>query len=135
MLAHADRRVQRARGDTGEESTPLLLASVGEKTGCHLAVGDPVRGHRCTLGQQLLGHHVAMQVPQSVPAVLGRDGEADEPGFGQPRGEGRVPFREPGIDRGFPAVGRAIRGHEVPDRRTQLAQLAVVGAQGFEFAH
>ncbi len=135
MLAHPDRRVQLACDDAGQDPTPLLLAAVREKTGSHLTVGDPVRGDGCAVRQQLLCHHIAMQVPESVPAVLGRDGEADEPGIGEPGGEVGVPFREPRIDRRFPAVAGAISGHEVPDRRTQFGQFAVVGAQGLEFAH
>ena len=95
VLAHPDRRVQLARGDAGQHPTPLLLAAVREQAGCHLTVGDPVRGDGCAVRQQLLGHHIAMQVSESVPAVLGGDGEADEPGVGEPGGEVGVPVREP----------------------------------------
>ena len=76
-----------------------------------------------------------MQVSESVSAVLVGDGEADEPGVGKPNGEVGIPLREPGVHRGSPAVSGAISGQEIPDRRTQLRQFAVVCAQGVEFAH
>ena len=135
MLAHPDRRVQLARDDARQQPVSLLVAAVGEKAGCHLAVGDPVSGDGCAVGQQFLGHHVAVQVSEAVPAVLGGDGEADEPGVGEPDGEVGIPLGQPAVHRGHPAVCGAISGQEVPDRRTQIGQFAVIGAQGLEFAH
>ena len=95
-----------------------------------------MRGHGCAVGQQFLGHHVAVQVSEAVAAVLGGDGEADEPGVGEPDAEKSAShLRQPAVDRGLPAVPVAISGQEVPDRRTQFGQFAVVGAQRIEFAH
>jgi hypothetical protein len=85
--------------------------------------------------QQFLGDNVAVQIAQATTAVLGRDGQADESGGGQPVGEVRVPPRQPAVDLRFPAELGAIGGQELADRRPQLGQVAVVGAQCIEFAH
>ncbi len=107
----------------------------GEQTGCHLAVGDPMCGDGRSVREQFLGHDVAMQVTEAVAAVSGGDGEADEAGVGQPRGELRIPLRQPAVDGRLPAEGGAISRQKVPDRRPQRGQSPVVGAQGIEFTH
>ena len=117
MLAHPDRRVEPARGDARQQPPPLLVGAVRQQRGRDLTVGDPVRGDRRAVRQQFLGHHVAVQVTQPAAAVLGGDGQADEPGVGQPGGEVRVPLRQPGVDGRLPAELGAIGGQELPDRR------------------
>ena len=122
MLAHADRRVQTSRGDARKQSVSLLLAAVGQQAGCDLAVGDPVRGNRRAVGQQLLGHHVAVQVAESVPAVLGGDGQTDEPGVGEPRGEGFVPSRSQESTAGCqPNSARSFRKKSRTDARSAVS--------------
>ena len=135
VLAHPDRRVQGARDDARQQAVSLVVAAVGEEARCHLPIGDPVSGDGCAVSQQFLGHHVAVQVSEPVPAVLGGNGEADEPGVGQPDGEVGIPLGQPAVHRRHPAVCGAISGQEIADRRAQSGQFAVIGAQDLEFAH
>ena len=60
-LAHADRELDLAARHAGQEAQPLLLGPVAQEQGPGLAVGDPVRRHRGTRGQQLLDHDVALE--------------------------------------------------------------------------
>jgi hypothetical protein len=84
MLAHSDGRIEPPRGDPRQQPSALVLGAVREQRGCHLPVGDPVRGDGCAVRQQFLGHHVSMQMPKPVSAVLGRDGQAAEAGWATP---------------------------------------------------
>ncbi len=117
MLTHPDRRVQPARGDDRQKFPALLVAAVRQQRRSELTIGEPVRGDRRAVGQQFLGHHVAVQMTQPAAAVLGGDGQADEPRVAQPGGEFGVPPGQPGVDGGLPAELVAIGGEKLPDGR------------------
>ena len=102
------------------------------QAGSDLAVGDPVRGHRRARGQQLLGHHVAVQMPQPVPAVPLRDGQAEEACRAQACGELLIPPGQPRINAGLPTELSAVGLQKVPHGEPHLDQLGRTGAQGVE---
>ena len=94
-----------------------------------------MRGDRRTVCQQFLGHHVPVQMTQPAPAVLGGDGQADEPRVAEPGREFGVPPGQPGVDRRLPAELFAIGDEKLPDGRPKFGQLRVVGAQHIELGH
>ena len=139
MFAHADRGVEAPDGDARQEAATLLLGAVGQQPGSDLPVGDPVRADRGAVGEQFLGHDVAVQVAGAVgrrpAAVLDGDRQADEAGLGEPDAEVDVPARQPAVDGRCPPERLAIGRQELPDRRPQPGEVGVVGAQCIEFAH
>ena len=137
---------RRARSCRSPSTTCLRrcgAAAAGAAPRCRRREGRaPPGGRRSSARRRARPRRAAPRSPHSdagspspwPPYSVG-DGQADEPGVGEPDGELGIPLREPGVHRGFPAVSGAISGQEIPDRRTQLGQFAVVGAQGVEFAH
>ena len=120
---------------TGSRARRCSSVPYDNSDGRELTIGEPVRGDRRTVCQQFLGHHVAVQMPQPASAVLGGDGQTDEPRVAQSRGEAGVPSGQPGVDSGLPAELFAIGGEKLPDVCPQFGQLRVVGAQCVEFGH
>ena len=128
-LAHADRREQLSRNDVRQDAPALFLAAVRQQPRTHLPVGDPVCGHWRAGGQQFLGDHVAVQMTQTVTAVLGRDGQTEESRRTEARAELRVPTGQPGVDGRLPAELGAVGNQELAQRAAKLGQFRFVGAQ------
>ena len=59
--------VQPARGDPRQQAPALLLGAVRQQPGGDLPVGDPVRPDGRAVGEQFLGHDVAVQVARPAP--------------------------------------------------------------------
>ena len=129
VLAHADRRIQLACHDLREEAFALVLGAVGQQAGRHLAVGDPVRPDRSAGRDELLGHHVTVQMPHFVSAVLLGDGQPEEAGSTQAGGEVLVPAGHPRVDQRRPAELGAVGPQKVPYGQASLDQFGFSGTQ------
>ena len=127
-FAHADCREIPSRSDFRQYASALLLGTVRQQTRSDLTVGNPVRGHRRTAGQKFLGHHVAVQMTQTLAAVLLRNRQPDKAGIAQPRAERFIPIGQPRVDGRLPAEFGAIGGQEIPQPAPKLRQLRFVGA-------
>ena len=119
-LAHANAEVEFAAADGGYVLLALGLGAELEDQRCALAVGDPVGGHRCALGQQLLDHNEAGEGVAATAAVLGGNGQTEP--AGRPQFAGEVGIKT------HPGTGQDIRrqvGQVLREKRADLA------AQGF----
>ena len=102
---------------TGSSSRRCSSVPYDSSDGRELAVGDPVRGDRRAVRQQFLGDHVAVQMTQPAAAVLGRDGQADEPRVARRAEKSASHLASQESTAGSQPNSRAVGGQELPDRR------------------
>jgi hypothetical protein len=68
-LAHADGEEALTAGDSWQEARLLLFGAEAQDTRAALAVGDPVRSHRCPRCEQLFQDHEPLQRGPLMPPV------------------------------------------------------------------
>ena len=77
-LAHPDAEIALAGDDARQDRVPHRFPAVAHEHRAALPVGDPMRPHRRTRCQQLLGDHVALEKAPLPSAVAPGPRHADE---------------------------------------------------------
>ncbi|MNS77188.1 hypothetical protein D3C72_1107650 [compost metagenome] len=119
-LAHADAEEGVCAADARQVEVALRGRAVFQDQGRALAVGDPVRRHRCPRAQQFFRQHEAREVAALGAAVFARQRQAEPPALGKLAAEAGVKTH-PGT--------RALVGLQAVQRVRQKG--ANLSAQGF----
>jgi len=118
-LGHSDREISLAAGDAGEMFGFLRCRTVAQQGGAHLAVGEPVRGHGGSGGQQFLYDDVAFLAGPLGSPELPRKRHPDEAAAPQRPAEGRTEPSHPGVAVAIDSTGRHLVPDELAHLRTQ----------------
>jgi hypothetical protein len=86
-------------GDLRQDGLLRPVAAVAQDLMAALAVGNPVRAHRCAAGEHFLVHDIALQRRTLVAAVLRRPAHADVAAIAALAAEVRIEGR-PGVAAG-----------------------------------
>ena len=119
-LAHADAKVDFTTRDARHDARCQHFGRQAHQQQRALALGDPVRGHRCAAGEQFFEHHIALQCRALLPAVVFGPGHAEPAACAERAAEGGV---------GTGPVAHAFRCRVVAQRGGEKG--AHLGAQGF----
>lgn len=133
-LAHADAEEGLGAADARQVEGLLRRRAELEDQRRALAVGDPVRRHRCARTQQFLGQHEAREMAAPGAAVFARQRQAEPAAFGQLAAEtGVVTHPGAGAFIGFQPVQRV--GQEGAYVGAQRLVLRGDGGQFQRFDH
>src|SRR5690606_41063868 len=89
-LAEPDAEVGLAARDAGDDPRGKCRPRIADQQGSALAIGSPVRGDRRAAGQQLLEHHVTLQLRALVASEAARPRHADPAALAELATERRI---------------------------------------------